>query len=189
MKTMCLLCVVVALDVLPACAPKTAHEVDTPTGVLLDFRNRVNAYAALQQQQLTGDAVAREKSDADTTDHPSRVMAERMRVARAGARQGDIFTPAVAVVIREALNEEVRGAGSAKTRAAIRDDAPPPFRLSVNTDFPAGGLPTVPGNVLAVLPTLPEGLDYRIVQSHLVLRDTRANLVVDYLLDVMCKTC
>src|SRR6185436_3256945 len=97
-------------------APKTAHEVDAPTGVLLDFRNRVNAYAALQQQQLTGEAVAHEKSDGDKTDNPSRVMAERMRVARAGARQGDIFTPAVAVVIREALNEEVRGAESAKTR-------------------------------------------------------------------------
>jgi hypothetical protein len=187
-KTLCLLCAVVAL-VLPACAPKTAHEVDAPTGVLRDFRNRVNAYAALQQQQLTGEAVARERSDGSTTDTAGKVMAERMRVARGGARQGDMFTPAVALVIRKALDREVRGAESAKTRAAIRDDAPPAFRLRVNADFPAGGLPTVPGNVLAVLPTLPEGLDYRIVQSHLVLRDTRANLVVDYLLDVMCKTC
>ena len=189
MKTLCLLCVVVALDTLPACAPKTAHEAALPTGVLLDFRNRVNAYAALQQQQLTGEAVARPDSDGATTDNAGRVMAERMRLARASARQGDIFTPAVAGVIREALDRELRGAESANTRAAIRDDAPAAFKLIVNADFPAGGLPRVPGNVLAALPTLPEGLDYRIVQTHLVLRDTWANIVVDYLLDVTCKTC
>jgi hypothetical protein len=189
MKTLCLLGVVVALNTFPACMARTAHQAATPTGVLLDFRNRVNAYAALQQQQLTGEAVARPTSDGSKTDDAGRVMAERMRLARGSARQGDIFTPAVAVAIREALDSEVRGSAAANTRAAIRDDAPAAFRLSVNMDFPAGGLPTVPANVLAVLPTLPEGLDYRIVQTHLILRDTRANLVVDYLLDVMCEKC
>ena len=189
MKTRRLFCVVVALNIFAACTPKTVHQSATPTGVLLDFRNRVDAYAALQQQQLTGDAVPRTGSDGSKTDDPSRVMAERMRKARGGARQGDFFTPAIAVAIRAALDREVRGSQSANTRAAIRDDAPAAFRLSVNMDFPAGGLPTVPANVLAALPTLPEGLDYRIVQTHLILRDTRANLVVDYLLDVMCEKC
>ena len=47
----------------------------------------------------------------------------------------------------------------------------------------------MPGNVLAVLPPLPVGLEYRIVQSHLLLRDSDANIIVDYLLDVMCRTC
>ena len=47
----------------------------------------------------------------------------------------------------------------------------------------------MPGNVLRILPPLPAGLEYRIVDSHLVLMDLDANIVVDDLLDVMCNTC
>jgi hypothetical protein len=43
----------------------------------------------------------------------------------------------------------------------------------------------VPPNVLAALPTLPKDIDYRFVGKHLILRDTRANLIVDYMLNVM----
>ena len=45
------------------------------------------------------------------------------------------------------------------------------------------------GNVLKILPPLPSGLEYRIVDTHLILMDVAANSVVDYMLDVMCKTC
>ena len=47
----------------------------------------------------------------------------------------------------------------------------------------------MPGNVLQILPPLPTGLEYRIVDTHLVLMDLDANIVVDYVLDVMCKAC
>lgn len=44
----------------------------------------------------------------------------------------------------------------------------------------------MPTNVLQILP---KGLEYRIVDTHLVLMDLDANVVVDYVLDVMCRTC
>jgi hypothetical protein len=47
----------------------------------------------------------------------------------------------------------------------------------------------MPVNVLKILPPLPEGLQYRIVDNHLLLMDVQANIIVDYILDVMCKTC
>jgi hypothetical protein len=40
-----------------------------------------------------------------------------------------------------------------------------------------------------ILPPLPNGLEYRIVDTHLVLIDTDADIAVDYMLDVMCQTC
>ena len=114
------------------------------------------------------------------------MLAERMSTARAGARQGDVLSPAIGKEIRMALNPEVRGRDGAETRSSIRDDGPGAFKLQINADYPEGAaLPMVPPNVLAVLPTLPEGLDWRIVGSHLILRDTRANIIVDYLLNVM----
>jgi len=72
----------------------------------------------------------------------------------------------------------------------IREDSPEVFVLVVNGDYPAGASrSTMPGNVLKILPPLPSVLEYRIVDSHLILMDAGANIVVDYVLDVMCKTC
>lgn len=45
--------------------------------------------------------------------------------------------------------------------------------------------PTVPANLLLTLPTLPEPLEYRIVGQHLLLLDTEADLIVDYVLNAI----
>ena len=89
------------------------------------------------------------------------------------------------------MNREIRGLGAAAhTRASIREDGPAAFRLEVNADYPEGAsLPTMPPNVLAILPPLPEALEYRIVDEHLIMRDRDANIVVDYLFNVMCAKC
>jgi hypothetical protein len=82
------------------------------------------------------------------------------------------------------------GASAAGTRASIRDDGPEKFALQVNDAYPDGAsLATMPPNLLEVLPRLPEGLEYRIVDTHLILRDVDADIVVDYLVDVMCSGC
>jgi len=39
----------------------------------------------------------------------------------------------------------------------------------------------VPPNVLASLPPLPKDIEYRFVNKHLILRDARANLIIDYI--------
>ena len=38
---------------------------------------------------------------------------------------------------------------------------------------------TVPPNILAALPKLPEDLEYRFVNKHMILLDVHANLIVD----------
>jgi hypothetical protein len=38
----------------------------------------------------------------------------------------------------------------------------------------------VPPNLLADLPKLPEDLEYRVIDRHLILRDVHANVIVDY---------
>jgi hypothetical protein len=174
-----------------ACAMKQPNsQAALPTGVLLDFRQRVSHYVTLQRQLQTGDAALR-PSDAAAAYVARRALAARLRTARASARQGDIFTPAAASTLRLAMNKEIRGlGGAAHTRASIRDDAPAAFRLEVNADYPEGAsLPTMPPNVLAILPPLPEALEYRIVDDHLILRDRDANIVVDYIFNVMCAKC
>lgn len=172
------------------CASKPAPQANLPSSTLADFNERIGRYAKLQQQIQTGKAEPQETKVAGDLDASKKTLAARMRVARADAKQGDIFSPAIAITLRQALNNEVRGRGAANTRATIREHNPVAFRLRVNDDYPEGAtFPTVPPNVLGVLPTLPDGLEYRIVDEHLIIRDRNANIVVDYMFDVMCAKC
>jgi hypothetical protein len=43
----------------------------------------------------------------------------------------------------------------------------------------------VPPSLLMALPTLPETLEFRFVGRSLILRDTKANLIVDLMPDVV----
>ena len=156
---------------------------------LADFYSRIEQYVELRHRvraHLPRIQPERAANDPMTNAESRDSMAERLRRERSEAQHGGIFTKAIAVTVRERLDPQIRGAAAAETRSSIRDDAPTPFVLRINDSYPfAASFATMPGAVLAVLPALPPGLEYRIVGSHLILRDTEANLIVDYLLNVM----
>ena len=173
-------------------AVRPTGRVASSEPVLNDFQTRVAQYMKLHRELSDGVPEQKESVNVAGNQASAHTLAARIRAARVNARQGDIFAPPIAARVRQLLNPEVRGRGhdATETRAVIRDDAPAKFTLGVNDAYPAGAsLPTVPGNVLAALPPLPAGLEYRIVDRHLILRDVRANIVVDYIFDVMCGTC
>jgi hypothetical protein len=155
-----------------------------------DFGRRTARYMQLHDKiQKQG---TRQKQGRDIGENlvSQQALALRLRFARHDARPGDLFTPSIAVALRRALDPEVRGLAALRVRQSIREDAPATFVLVVNGSFPEGApRSTMPGNVLRVLPTLPHGLEYRIVDTHLVLIDLDADIVVDYMLDIMCQSC
>ena len=60
------------------------------------------------------------------------------------------------------------------------DDNPGAFSHRINGNYPKRRpLSTMPGTFLLVLPVLPDGLEYRFLGPHLILHDTRANLILD----------
>ena len=62
------------------------------------------------------------------------------------------------------------------------DENPGAFPFNVNGVYPKDEpLGTIPPNILGALPPLPEALEYRFVNKHLILRDARANLIVDFI--------
>jgi hypothetical protein len=68
------------------------------------------------------------------------------------------------------------------------DDVPVPgaVPLDVNAKYPAGEpYPTTPAVVLAVLPALPTGLQYRIIGKDLILLDQPADVILDYVRNVI----
>ena len=108
---------------------------------------------------------------------PSRTaVAQRIRVARAQAKQGDIFTPEISVEFKRALAREL----NAHTWKVIMDDNPGEMLAQVNGFYPEGKpLSTMPPNILAVLPKLPRDVEYRFVERTLILLDIRTKLILD----------
>ena len=89
-----------------------------------------------------------------------------------------MFTPAISAEFRKTLIVEMK----AGTWAAIMDDNPGELSNQINGTYPEGKpLSTVPPNILAALPRLPDDIQYRFsgTPSHLARhegeRDPRPN--------------
>ena|SRR5688572_7800652 len=169
---------------------ETATQVSLDRELVSDFRERADDYMKLHEKLQKHGTRQKVREDVGENLVSGNALAMRIRFARHDARPGDLFTLPVAMALRRAMDPVLRGLAALRTRESIRDDAPEVFVLAVNADYPPGASRSImPGNVLKILPPLPPGLEYRIVDAHLVLMDVDANIIVDYVLDVMCKTC
>jgi len=158
--------------------------VNSDAAILQDFSARVAAYLKIHTAAAKGDAKPRETEEPGEINATQDALAARIRAARTTAKQGDIFTAEIRHKFRRLLAPELKGEAGRDAREIIKDDAPAPGSIpfKVNAKYPEGApLPTVPANVLLNLPTLPEPLEYRIIGTHLMLLDTAANLIVDYI--------
>ena len=153
-----------------------------------DFEGRIKAYVALRDTMEKGAADLSETPSPEEIVAAETALAARIRAARTDAKPGDLFTSAMQARVRRLLKPEMRGLRGRNTRGIIQDEGPGPkaFSLTVNRAYPKNQPHgTVPANILALLPPLPEGLEYRFVDTALIIRDTRANLIVDYMPDAM----
>ena len=144
--------------------------------IAADFTERVSNYVELRNSLEKG------LPDLTVTDDPGEIwraqhaLANRIRVARAGARQGDIFTSTISAEFRNVLLVET----TADMLAAIMDENPGDLSRRINRAYPTGKpLATMPAGILAVLPRLPDDLQYRFLGRALILIDTRTNLILD----------
>jgi len=164
-------------------APTTRDRPENPVfrvqawGVIAaDFSDRVAHYVELRSRLEKGLPDLTVTDDRGEIWRAQRALANRVRVARGDARQGDIFTATISAEFRNVLLVETNPG----TMAAIMDDNPGDVSRRINRVYPTGKpLATMPGGMLAVLPRLPDDFQYRFLGRALILIDTRTNLIVD----------
>ena len=167
-----------ALMILLALQVRSAPDCSAPVwgDLVPQFDARVSAYVELRREMEKGLQPFVVTENPAQTSATAGALANRIRAARAKAKQGDIFTPAIALVFKQALRVEM----TADTWKVIMDDNPGEFLSQVNRTYPTGKpLSTVTPKILAVLPRLPADIEYRFVERHLILLDTRAMLILD----------
>ena len=150
---------------------------------LAGVSERVAAYVSLAKQ-LTEDLPPLKRTD-DPAEIALREVAlgAAIRTGRAGAKPGDVFTADAARVFRRVIKRDFRERPRGGQRVML--DEMPHFHPMVNQSYPsAWPLATFPATLLAVLPALPEGLEYRLLSEALILRDVNANIIVDFTLDI-----
>jgi hypothetical protein len=144
--------------------------------VMADFGARVSAYAALRDEMAQG-LPPLQVDEPGEVQKRVRALAAKIRAARKGAKRGDIFTAAISRRFQDALRRM-----DENTWADIADDNPGDFSKHVNDSYPEKKtFSTVPANILALLPQLPADVEYRFLNRHLILLDTRASLIVDWI--------
>jgi hypothetical protein len=147
--------------------------------VLGDFKARVEKYEALRKKADDSAPPLKESSNPAKIKDAQQGLAERIGAARAGVKPGEIFTPEIAPVIKRLLRPEAK---QHDTKEAMKEDKPVVVSFKVNGPYPdKQPVATVPPNVLAALPQLPKDIEYRFIEKHLILRDARANLIIDYI--------
>jgi hypothetical protein len=157
--------------------PATRHSAVTEDQqAAAEFFSRIGTYVQLRASiEATLPPLADAEDPAQVRSR-ERTLAQRIRAARARARQGDIFTSPIAASLRRTVQQE----DDPVTWQTIMDENPGPFPRPVNGTYPkTKPLSNMPPNLLLRLPPLPDGLQYRFVGADLILHDTKANLIVD----------
>jgi hypothetical protein len=153
----------------------------TPWGT---FNRRVDDYLAVRRQVERVVAGPRVSSDRQEILRAADALAGAIQSARATAKQGDIFSLAIAADFRRQIRTILtRDGRRAADLFADRepDLARPPVQPIVNGRFDWELDAVMPPALIEGLPPLPGELQYRFVGRDLMLIDIVAGLVVDIL--------
>jgi hypothetical protein len=146
---------------------------------------RVNAYRTLRQRIISDIGPLTPGTPRDI-DVYQRAIEARLRSERRGARQGDIFTLQSQPVIKRLLAAVFAQPDGQQILSSITDVTVSGVALSINGRYPdSAAVSTMPPQVLQTLPELGEGLQYRFVGGALILFDSHARIILDFILSVL----
>ena len=165
--------------------PNPDFTVRVVGGTASDFPAQIGKYFELRRRLEAGLPVVTVTDDVRQIRRGTRSLARAIRLARVGAVQGEFFTVETGVELRRSLAVVM----TATVWAVIMDHNPGAFESEIDGAYPDGASrSTMPGIVLAQLPHLPDGIEFRFAGPHLILYDVRANTIIDRLPDAIERT-
>ena len=177
--------------------------VEMERGLLNEFYEEIQEYVRLRKS--VADKVPPVKPDATAEEIAvyQKAMTDAIIAYRKEARQGEIFEPDIERAFRRIVAREVAGPegpailkdlragnptleGVPQSRNPTRETKTAPVALRINGYYPEGApFSSVPPSLLLKLPQLPDQVRYRFVGRALILRDTEANIILDYITEIV----
>jgi hypothetical protein len=155
------------------------------SGPYKTFSDRVRDYLAVRDSADSKVPALKETSDPAKISEREKALGEAIAAARTTAKPGDIFTPEIVPEFKRLVKDDFAQRAQVD-RAAVLSEVPMKVSPKINEPYPTTlPLATVPPTLLLKLPTLPPELEYRFLGRHLILRDIKSNLIVDYISDIV----
>jgi hypothetical protein len=172
------------------------------TRTLAGFQEQIQQYVDLRKKILADIPPLSDKSTATELAAHHQALAAAIVSHREGESRGNIFNSSVEAGIREILTHQFSGSdgpalidgvkqGNPKTEGNPEAGEPtsessPEVTVAVNAVYnSAAPFSSVPPSLLLNLPLLPEQVSYRFVGRALILQDTEANVILDFIPDVV----
>ena len=173
-----------------ATAPPTKRVVgplsEAESQALATMNERLMRYLIIHKQLEQGLPKMPTQGTPEQIDAHQREFEKKMRDARKNARRGEIFTPEAEPVIRRLLAAVFAGPDGKALMESVMDEQPLGIKLDVNGRYPdTVPVSTVPPGILQTLPKLTEDMEYRFVGRHLILLDTHAHVIADFIEDAI----
>jgi len=151
-----------------------------------EFMKRVDAYVSIHTAAEKTLPTLSKEATPQQIDQKQRNLAAKIQAARTAAKRGDIFTVEMTALVKNLMNRVFAGRDGAQLRASIQDENVKYLPLKVNQRYPDEyPLTTMPPDVLKALPQLPEEMEFRFVGSQLILLDTHAHVIPDFVPDAL----
>jgi hypothetical protein len=167
-----------------------ARQAETPNAnpqavALAEFQKRLQGYIDLRANLATRLKPLSPTADSAELTARQDTLAAAIREARKGAKPGDMIPTRVAGQIRNVIASDFRKRTPA-TKRAVFEEVPDGIQPVINKTMPDNAaLATVPPLLLNNLPRLPDNLQYRFMDRHVVLIDGDTRIIVDYILNVL----
>jgi hypothetical protein len=172
--------------VIPAHPPQRAAQakkVNPDAATIKAFTDRVQDYVALHRKlEATLPSLPKQTTPQQMDAH-ERALAKLIQQARSTAKPGDLFIPSMQRLVRRLLVPVFAGRAGAQIKSEITDNEyKGDVKLVVNGRYPdAVPVSTMPPQVLAELPKLPEELQYLFIRHALILFDPHAHIIPDFM--------
>jgi hypothetical protein len=179
----------------PENAPPTERVVgplsEEDARALATMNDRLREYVDLHLKLEGSLPKLPEKATPEQIDKNQRALGKMIQEARATAKPGDLFTPEARPVIKRLLATVFAGPDGKQLKESIADENPVDpvsLKLTVNSRYPdVVPFASVPPQVLQTLPKLSEDLEYRFIGDWLILLDSHAHTIADFIDDALPK--
>lgn len=167
----------------PASAPPS--NVNPQTAAMVDFQQRLDAYLQLRTDLSKKLKPLDSTADAGELATRQEALAKALQQHRKMAKQGDLVPAPVAEMIRATVTNDFRKR-AADVRQALFAEIPKGRTPTINRFYPSDdAMPTVPPLILNELPPLPDNLQYRFFDRHVVILDGDTQIIIDYVVNVL----
>jgi hypothetical protein len=182
------LMVITILCILAVSQTVTAQNALSPEDkkTMTDFENQAKEYSRMRESLEEKLPKLAKEATAEQIEAHKVTFQKQVQQARASAKQGDVFTPAAAPLIRRIIKTEFTGKDGAELRKKVLEAENKDVPVRVNFPYPDSKEQVeMPPALLLVLPQLPKQLRYRFVGTNLLLVDRENGLIVDYLTNAL----